>query len=256
MAYYNRKELLYRTLMSIAGTKYKNFEVIVVDDGSLPEERIEDLVSIFSFLKVIRIDPLDKWYHNSCIPFNIGISKACGDIIMLQNPECIHLQDILTYMVERVNHSNYVTIATYSINKEMTEELPMRMKDKDFLNYFSSLPQRFVEDFVGWYNHRVYRPVYYHFCAALMKENMKILGGFDERFAEGIGYEDDDLVRRVERLKLDMIISDDVFVIHQWHPMVYDINDSEIEKLWIANAKLNWHIKKFERIVKVNNSYA
>ena len=98
-AYYNRKSLFIRTLNSIAKTAYKDFELIAVDDASHEWERIEDQESEFPFLKVIRIEEQDKWYSNPSIPFNIGIAKAKGDIIILQNPECFHTQDILTYTV-------------------------------------------------------------------------------------------------------------------------------------------------------------
>ena len=43
------------------------------------------------------------------------------------------------------------------------------------------------------------------------------LNGFDERYAEGIGYDDDELIIRIQRLGLNLIIEDNVSVIHQYH---------------------------------------
>ena len=56
-AYYNRKELFIRTLKTINNSKYaKDIEVIVVDDGSREEERLEDLLGTFNFdFKVIKL---------------------------------------------------------------------------------------------------------------------------------------------------------------------------------------------------------
>ena len=75
-SYYNRKQIFIRTLNSIKSQLdiYKNpLEVIVVDDGSDAEERLEDLVVEFPFLKIVRLEKENKWYKNSCIPFNINV---------------------------------------------------------------------------------------------------------------------------------------------------------------------------------------
>ena len=50
-AYYNRRQLLINTLKSISKTSHNDFEVIVVDDGSTEENKIDDLPNEFPFLK-------------------------------------------------------------------------------------------------------------------------------------------------------------------------------------------------------------
>jgi glycosyltransferase involved in cell wall biosynthesis len=253
-AYFNRKELFHRTLKSMAKSAYKDIEVIAVDDASRKEERLEDLMEEFPFLKVVRIEAHDKWYCNSCIPFNIGISMAIGDIIVLQNPECIHIGDVLDYFAKNSNEENYLTVATYSIDEQMTKELPERFARPDFMEYFHSLPQQESYLSVGWYNHKIYRPVYYHFCVALSKGNMKLLGGFDERFSYGPGYEDCDFVNRIKRMELQISITENVFVIHQWHPVVYNISIPEINALWDMNNKI-YTQTKHETGFTIKNSY-
>lgn len=97
-AYYNRKELFRKTLLSIARFEYsENMEFIAIDDGSDEEERIEDLIHEFPFLKVIRLEKKDKWYQNSCIPFNEGFRHAKGDKIIIQNPECYHFDNVIEF---------------------------------------------------------------------------------------------------------------------------------------------------------------
>jgi GT2 family glycosyltransferase len=78
-------------------------------------------------------------------------------------------------------------------------------------------PQRIQVAHHGWYNHSVYRPVGFHFCMAMMREDLEEIGGFDERFATGIGFDDDDLVRRIKKAGMGLKIVDDPFVIHQKH---------------------------------------
>lgn len=303
-AYYNRKKLFYRTLMSIDKSAYRDFEVIAVDDASSPHERIKDLAGIFPFLKVIEINKKDKWYFNSCIPFNLGIAESSGDVIVLQNPECLHVHDVLSYITKNINNSNYISISAYSINKELTENFPLDITDKEWyimkiiiaenkstnetiefsfeqwenlektghskywriidtsaivgggkekpIDYFKSLPQKKFSDGIGWYNHSKYNPVHYHFCSAITKKNMDLLGGFDERFAMGIGYEDNELVDRVNKLGLNKIIIDDVSVIHQWHEKVFDLINPEHLELYKKNANL-YDMTRKEGVFKAND---
>jgi len=251
MPYYNRKSLFIETLKSISESAYKDIEVVVVDDGSDNSERIEDLVDKYPFLKVIRVEPKDKWYISSCMPWSHAIAKTSGDIILLQNPECVHIHDVLSHMIETIDDSKYIAYSTYSIDKELTEILP-ELNRKVF---FDSLPQKVVTDAkVGWYNHSVYNPCYYCFCAALTRKNMLELGGFDERFAYGTGFEDNDLLNRVRRSGLNTIICDSISVIHQFHPKVWNIKISKHNEYWERNGKLYAEIKG-ETIVKVKNRY-
>lgn len=249
IAYYNRKQLFKRTLESIAKSAVKDFELIVVDDASKEEERLEDLVEQFPFMRIIRVEPKDKWYYNSAMPFNIGIAQAKGNIIVLQNPECLHLYDVLSYIVEKVNNKNYVSISTYSIDEITTRYFTL---SRVGVEYYL---QRSVKDYTGWYNHSIYRPGHFHFCAAMTKENMQKLGGFDERYAMGIGYDDNDLIDRIDRLGLNKIIADEVSVIHQWHPKVYDLINPEHKALYERNALLHKQTRH-EKTIQVVNRYA
>lgn len=224
-AYYNRKPQFYRTLKSISKSEFKDFEYVVVDDGSSTEHRLEDLVNEFPFLRVIRVEPKDKWYVNPCIPFNKGIFETKGNIILLQNPECLHVHDVLKYVNENIDDTKYLTISAYAINEKLTNnDLIQHIKANTLPQFLKSLPQKITDDatYTGWYNHTKYRPAYYHFCAAMTKKNMELLNGFDERYGDGIACDDEEFVIRIGRLGLKKIIVDEVSVIHQWHlPSIY-----------------------------------
>jgi glycosyltransferase involved in cell wall biosynthesis len=253
VAYFNRKKLFIETLKSISRTSCQNFEVIAVDDMSSEEERIEDLIGQFPFLRVYRIDK--KICGNSCMAYNMGIAKAKGDIIVLQNPECLHVHDVLSYMEKNVNDSNYITTAVYSIDERIQNVLPIILRGEGFEDFIKSLPQRFAENHLGWYNHSVYRQCYFHFCAGLSRKNMNELGGFDERFKYGIGFEDTEFIYRVDGLGLHKVIADDVLVIHQWHPTAYNLENKIYRNLYRKNRTL------YERTIekpplKIVNSYA
>lgn len=221
--YYNRKDLFYRTLQSITKSKYKDIEFIVVDDGSDDNQRLEDLVPEFPFLKIKRIEKSNKWYVNPCITFNIGLREAKGDIIVLQNPECFHVHDVLSYLNEHVDDSCYISVSAYGFDPALNARLIEHMSNDTVDELLMTLPQQpYVGGTsIGWYNHSRYRPVFYHFCSAISRNNMAKLNGFDERYAHGIGYDDDELISRIRKLGLNLIIEDSVSVIHQYHQTLW-----------------------------------
>lgn len=224
-SYYNRKQQFLNTLKTIKLSKQiDNLEIIVADDGSSNEHRLEDVISDYPFIKLIRIEPHEKWYANPCIPFNKAINAANGDIIVLQNPECLHVGDILTNIVDNLTNTNYITYSVYSADYNAT----MDIKDYDFggSNIFETIKNRLepfnTQNYVSegiscWYNHSIHRPCAYHFISAITKENMNKLNGFDERFANGIGFDDDEFLYRVKKLGLNVEIIDSPFGVHQWH---------------------------------------
>ena len=224
-SYYNRKPQFINTLKTIQKSKQiDNVELIVVDDCSADEHRLEDIPQQFPFVKVIRLESKDRWYTNPCVPFNKAIREASGDVIILQNPECLHVGDILSDVVNSITDNNYITYGVYSINKSITEsihDLPYddhrifdmikaQIKPMYNINYVS-------EGQSCWYNHSIYRPAAYHFVSAMSKKNMDILNGFDERYANGIGFDDDEFLFRIKIKGLNIEIHDNPFALHQWH---------------------------------------
>ena len=121
-AYYNRKELFLKTLASIEQSeRTEDIEVIVVDDGSREDQRLEKIKTNYSFpIHIIRQEPENKNYVNPCIPYNIGFAKAKGDLVLIQNPECYHVGDLVSVALENTKDDNYISFAAYALSKEDT----------------------------------------------------------------------------------------------------------------------------------------
>lgn len=246
MAYYNRLPLLEYTLKTINMTKYdkKKIEVIIVDDGS-DESHIIPEYNYEYHIKVIRIDPKDKQHINSCVPYNIGFKNATGDIIIIQNPEVCHIGDIISNVVDSVQNGLYLTYTCVNFPVENYNEwLHERYNALSDINHVKTFVKT-LQNIHGnntqvWYNHPIYRAANYHFLSAIMKSDLDKLGGFDERYAYGSGYDDDEFLFRIKQiLKVKTIYPDNAFSIHQWHPKLNQFTDmSLVERNKVLFLKL------------------
>jgi glycosyltransferase involved in cell wall biosynthesis len=260
-AYHNRKKLFIKTLESFQKSSFNDFEVIAVDDCSHEDERLEDLTEKFPFLKIVRLEKKDKWYVNPCVPFNIGFKHASGDKIIIQNPECLHSDDILNFVNENLTENNYLSFGCYSLNEIQTSTILQLDEFKGFVNPSTYKTTRILVDGdEGWYNHSIYRPKSYHFCTAITKKDLEELGGFDERFAEGVAFDDDEFVHRIS-LKLNIIFVDNLVAYHLWHyandknaTVTNKVNmDGKFWEMWNRNSYLFNYVTKVENKYTVNN---
>jgi glycosyltransferase involved in cell wall biosynthesis len=202
MTFLNRHEELGKTLDSFRKYDPKGFFVVVVDDCSRQEIVLPELP--FD-VKVIKMQ--DKTWAIGVPAWNTGLLYALSktpDIIIIQNAECLHHGDILSY-ANKVTEENYISFGCYSQAKGEEPGSVINPRGATF------------DGESAWYNHPEYRPVGYHFCSAISANNMKKINGFDERFSNGVGYDDDYLLHQIRCLGLKIEITTDPFVIHQWH---------------------------------------
>jgi glycosyltransferase involved in cell wall biosynthesis len=237
MAYHNRRPQLIMTLESLVRSTVKSFEVIVVDDGSTTEHCIDDLPLIFPFLKVIKINAQQKWWTDSCIPYNHALSNSSGSIILVQNPECYHATDILQFLSSSYDKTSPVSFGCYSLSESESKILP----NVDRISIKSCAVVGNGES--GWYNHSVYRPSYYHFCTAIPRECLLHNVIFDTRFADGCCYGDDELVRRLRnQFTASFSIIDSQYVMHQHHysntAASYDYTSSDFKRRTKRNKRV------------------
>ena len=246
MGYYNRKQHLLNTLWSISKSRYKNFEVILVDDGSTISHRVRDLEKEYDFFKYYRINIKEKTHKNPCVPLNKAISHSTGDIIILQNPECFHMDDIIRYAAYNTEEGKYLAFST--LNKDCVNLMTKYMnKDK-----MKNLKEKLVFDKGDkWYCHGTHRPRPLNFCTAITRKDLSELNGFDERYAHGIERDDAEFLERIKRKGMEIVFVDDLMAIHQKHePVYYDQPDSK--GLRELNHKLFEETTAKENLIRVN----
>lgn len=192
MTAYKRPKQLEKTLQSIYAQDFKDFEVIVVDDGVDDAQRI--VCRSYPDLRYIpRPHRPGHLYSNPAVPNNIGLRAATGNIILLQNAENMHItKDTINQMVDPVRHNKMVTT--------FASVLALKPNGTPYM----------------WYVHSVHNPRPFFFCQAISRSVVEQLRGFDEDFIY-YAYDDDDFAYRLRAHGLEFQFLDHVLVHHQYH---------------------------------------
>jgi GT2 family glycosyltransferase len=204
MAYHDREAQLLNTLESFQD--YKDIEVVIVNDSKLLHLK---RYSFDIYQIPIRDIKKDMNWINPGVNFNIGFHFAFGlkpEAFIIQNPECCHVGDVVGAVREKLTDNNYLSFACYSLGKE--QDITFR----DFNNRTAV-----SNGDSAWYNHSIYRPEALHFCCAIKTDNLRKINGFDENFADGLGYEDNYFVHQVRTAGLKIEFVDNPYVLHQYH---------------------------------------
>lgn len=165
---YDREHQLTRTLESIEKQNRKDVEIVLMDDRR-PRAKGEFL--------------------NPAPLLNEGIRRAKGELLIIQNAECLHVGPVIYQFEQKVAGFKAVFA---SVLAEKQDGSPDR-----------------------WYCHPRIRPVPYFFCGAIHRKHaLDVM--FDERFT-GAGYDDVDFANRLEEQDVKFEFRDDIQVIHQWH---------------------------------------
>ena len=204
--YYNRRKLLLNVLTSIHG----DLEVVIVDDGSSVEHQVDDIINNYEFdIKLIKLPVKTQW-RGPTVAYNVGFSEASGNVIMINSSECVHIGDIIGYVFKNFEPNDYIAFSAFMGMPNMNVEF----NDPDFI-------AKGEEVGAWWGVHSTIKNLI-PYCGVISKENMDRLGGYDMRFASGIGWDDYDFTHRVKNLGLNTKIVDKPFCFHQYHdPTVY-----------------------------------
>ena len=235
MTFFNRQDQLNRTLSTMNNYDPSEFGVVIVDDGSAKKVTVPKGLNFDVQVAMIK----NKTWLQCDPSWNTGLHIAMKDnpeIIIIQNAECMHFGNILA-AAKLVTDKTYISFGCYSLPRNA---MPYALNDRHISFDGDS----------GWYNHPVHWPVGYHFCAAITAENMRKLNGFDERFRNGKGFDDDDFIRRVRKLGLQVQITTNPYVFHQWHePTKYD-QTTQVNRELHAQFTIDGNIKAVHELTK------
>jgi len=144
--------------------------------------------------------------------FNFLAQKAEGETLVLTNPETVHLANILESIRKNASNNYLVFACEAGYVDDFTQKYPN-------LKYRHHM----------WYQHSIHNNRMLHFCSAISKKQYFEIGGFDEEYAKGIGYDDNDFIQKIRTNGITPIAIDDVRVLHIEHDRSYNNNSNLTE---------------------------
>lgn len=193
----NRATLLDNTLNSYLtynDLSKINYEIIVLSNNTC--DNLKDILKKYNNLNIIL---KEYQYHDNiidwCNPayaFNLGAKMARYSKIALTSPEIKHTTNIIEILSKELN---YDAILCKTLDQG---------NDGSLIELYSTKTRG---DNPGFY-----------FFGAYDKNKFLSIGGLDEDFMEGVGWEDTEFGERWLRNKFNHIVRDDLICIHQFHP--------------------------------------
>jgi len=210
--YYQRTEIRIALLSFQKFYNRSDFEVIIIEDlkNVNSEEHHTCLLKIIAeFREKMNIVHLqnDVVSYNASRSFNIGANYSNAEVLMISNPETYHKSDFLK-VIDNEDLSKYLIC---SCMLEKTDQDIFAFNDLEKFNF----------EFIEWYQHGQYNPSKFHWCSFIKRDLYLKIGGFDENYLKGLGYDDNDFIRNIQYNKIEVKHLDDLVSSHVLHKRQY-----------------------------------
>ncbi len=193
---YNAERTMKQCLQALQKQTFKDFEAIVVDDGST--DRTPEIARGSSGVKL-----LQQKHAGPAVARNLGASKAKGDILVFLDSDCVASKNWLHEMLLPFNEKSVVGVQGEYENRQ--QQLVARFTHLEIEQRHEKMArQRFI-DFMGSYS------------AAYRKSVFRQMKGFDTSFPMASG-EDTDLSFRISKVGYKMVFNPKAVVFH-FHPV-------------------------------------
>jgi glycosyltransferase involved in cell wall biosynthesis len=230
---YKRPELLNFTLQSIVSSYNKNpFEVIVVNDGV--NDRTEKVCKDFeNQLKIKYIftgqrNSLNEIRRPPSIAINTAVKESIGEFIIISCAEVFHLNNCIDLLSEPLTDKN-ITI-------------PLFVKDDDKTVLSNLLNQNNIDEKI--YSNLTNLNSKLPFLMGITRTQFDRIKGYDEKYSDGIGFDDNDFVDRLLKDNCKFVPTE-AKCIHLYHQHLFFKDLSDEEKVrWLRNRELYQNSKK------------
>uniref|UniRef100_A0A6C0E333 Glycosyltransferase 2-like domain-containing protein n=1 Tax=viral metagenome TaxID=1070528 RepID=A0A6C0E333_9ZZZZ len=225
----NRTKQLYFTLKTIANSKFKNIQVIIVDDSDTDPVTIADLDNLHLpfCIDFIKIKRERKNWHNPLVSYNIGFKFIRGGKVVIQNAEVCHVGDVLQFIHENVTNDKYYT---FDVKASLNYDTNAQLYKKN-TNDISIYKEK--ELFFMWYqaDHNIRN---LHFLTALTKYTFDKVKEFSYDYTMGSWYDDNDFVLKIKSNGVTIVnifyYKHNIGGIHLYHGMASDTWDVNVEE--------------------------
>ena len=250
--YKDKKSLLIQTLNQFKKlyANIYNFEVIIIQENISLSSQLHDIIDIYNFPIQYVIINDDIIISNLNKIYNYAVSISKGNILILQDCNCLHINDILN-KIDKVNLlENYLTVPIYKLSSYhdnvsiykyinsksyINENCNILSKISSILESNSILDKNWISN--SNINNFKNNYAFSFLFLIIYRKNMDILYGFDEILSD---FNLNDFFNRLTKInKINYI---DSVLLYQ-----YDNDDS------IIFTEINNNVKNIDNAIKSNN---
>lgn len=213
MTTHERVPQTHYTIKTIGESAIKDrIQIIIVDDSEYT--RLDYNVLAKYNMCIYHVKVKDKFWIGPGPNYNLGFQFVKAPHVVIQNSEVCHIGDVASFVSKNLEDNLYMTF-------DIAGTIDMGANNRLYQLEPSYDNAENIKPLLGsWLQSSKSRNLQYHFMAALTKNSLDKLGGFDYDLSYGYGYDDDEFILKIRNSKMDVKsvpIDTGVFGIHQWH---------------------------------------
>lgn len=239
ISFYNKIELLKFIFAALERQTFRNFEVVIADDGSNPEvvSEIERIKSNY-FFQIKHVWHEDNgWQKNKIL--NKAIVSSEGEYIIFIDGDCIPHRRFIQEHIENRAQNQAISGRRILLTEKISKALDLKKIQSGYLDFLVGFPllfqtvfgakKTYMEDMIRIRNPFLRRLIlkdrrrYLLGCNySIWKDDLLKVNGFDERFMyPGMG-EDTDLEERLARIGVFCISKKHLVTIFHFYHVHFD----------------------------------
>ncbi|MEI6754746.1 MAG: glycosyltransferase [Paludibacter sp.] len=252
ISFYNKIELLKFIFAALERQTYRNFEVIIADDGSKPEivEQINQLKSNYYFTICHVWQEDNGWQKNKIL--NKAILASEGDYLIFIDGDCIPHKRFIQEHIENRTQNQVISGRRILLTDKISIKITLRKIQNGYFDFWVGIPlffqtvfeakKTYMEDMIrirSLFLRKLLlkdRRRYLLGCNySIWKRDLLKVNGFDERFIYPGTGEDTDLEERLARIGVFCISKKHLVTIFHFYHVHFDTNYEPNKKLYEEN---------------------
>jgi len=215
---YNAEKSIGQCIKAVQAQSFKDFEIIVVDDGS--SDRTAEIVKRFKGVKL-----LQQQNAGPAKARNNGAKAAKGEIVVFTDSDCVPTMEWLEEMLKPF--SDAIVVGVQGRYKTKQGSLVARFIQLEIEQRYEKMLKHEFIDFIGSY------------AAAYRQKVFEGMNGFDTSFPIASG-EDTDLSFRIHKAGHRMVFNPKALVFHS-HP------ESLLKYIKVKFFRAFWRMKLYRK---------
>ena len=254
ISFYNKIELLKLVFAALEIQTFRDFEVIIADDGSTAEVVVEIARIKSNYLFPIKhVWHEDKGWQKDII-LNRAIIESEGEYLIFIDGDCIPEMHFIQEHIENRVENQIVSGRRVMLTQNISNKLTAQKIQTGYLNFAVAFPlffetvfggkHTFMENMIRIRNkflRRLFlkdRKRYLLGCNfSVWKSDMLKVNGFDERFIYPGTGEDTDLEGRLSRIGVYPVSKKHLVTLFHFYHVQFDTNHAPNKKLYEENNR-------------------